>query len=154
MMGLTPWGRFCYTRGTMGLVSAGDAYNEKTDRALEGCSAFSKIVDDVLVHGKDRVSCLQNTCAILEACIEGRIKLGKKKAVLAAPEVVYAGYKVDEHGLRPDPARVEAIRYFPRPVNKTDLRSFFGLAEQMASFSMSKAAHLAPLRYLLARGQP
>ena len=150
---LTPWGRFCYTRGTMGLVSAGDAYNEKTDMALEGCQNMEKIVDDLLVYGRTRAECMLKTAAVLEACRQAKIKLGRKKARIAQDRVLFAGYVVDKDGLRPDPARLDAIRNFPRPRNKTDLRSFFGLAEQLAAFSMSKAMHLAPLRHLLTRGQ-
>ena len=77
---ITPWGRFCYTRATMGLVSAGDYYNEKTDQALADCRALAKIVDDVLVHGKTEAECMVNTAAVLETCLARRIKLGRKKA--------------------------------------------------------------------------
>ena len=61
---------------------------------------------------------------------------------------------MDGRGLRPDPERLRAIAGFPRPENRTDLRAFFGLAEQLASFSKDKARHLGPLRFLLQKGQP
>ena len=103
---------------------------------------------------KTRSECMLATAAVLEACRRSRIKLGRNKAVIAEPAVKFAGYVVDEAGLRPDPDRLQAIKAFPRPANKTDLRSFFGLAEQLAAFNMSKAGYLTPLRYLLQRGQP
>ena len=52
---MTPWGRYKYTRATMGLVSTGDEYNYRMDVALRpNLGTVSKIVDDVLIHGSGR----------------------------------------------------------------------------------------------------
>ena len=151
----TPWGRFAYTRATMGLAPAGDVYNQKTDAILEACGGgFTKIVDDIVIFGKDRQECIENTCIVLQRCSEKGIKLGKKKAVLAQESVHFAGYVVDGYGLKPDPSRLAALRQFPTPKSRTDLRALFGLAEQLAEFAKSKSAALEPLRYLLSRGRP
>ena len=57
----TPWGRFAYTRGTMGLAPAGDEYNRKTDVIFEVCSDFTKIVDDICCFGQSRAECVLST---------------------------------------------------------------------------------------------
>ena len=72
----TPWGRFAYTRGTMGLAPAGDEYNRKTDQILEACGdAYTKIVDDVCCYGSDYGQCILNTSLVLERSGERGIKL-------------------------------------------------------------------------------
>ena len=52
------------------------------------------------------------------------------------------GYTVDQRKLR-------AISEFPVPQNLTDLRSFMGLVNQLASFSPDTASAASPLRDLL-----
>ena len=151
----TPWGRFAYTRATMGLAPAGDAYNMKTDEILLACGGgYSKIVDDVLCYGASRSECVENTCVVLQRCAEKGIKLGRSKAVISQESVQFAGYVVDGYGLKPDPARLAALRNFPRPQNRTDLRALFGLCEQLAEFAKAKTSALEPLRYLLSRSHP
>ena len=40
----TPWGRFKYLRGAMGLVSTGDIYGQKGDEAFHGMPGIGKVV--------------------------------------------------------------------------------------------------------------
>ena len=61
----------------------------------------------------------------------------------------FGGYIIDADGFRPDPDLTRAIRLFPKPENVTDLRSFFGLCQQVGSFSDKIAAALDPLSPLL-----
>ncbi len=60
---------------------------------------------------------------------------------------------LDERGFRPEPGLTEAIRNFPRPTNITDIRSFFGLCQQVGNFSDQLSASLAPLAPMLNSGQ-
>ena len=67
-------------------------------------------------------------------------------------EVIFAGYIIREDGYEIDPKLNEALRSFPRPENITDLRSFFGLANQTCNFSDSIAEIMDPLKPLLKKG--
>ena len=46
---LTPWGRFMFRRGTMGLNATGDEYCRRGDEALGDLPNTVKVVDDVLL---------------------------------------------------------------------------------------------------------
>lgn len=151
---ITPWGRFVHERATMGLSSSSDEYNRRGDAAVEGLEAVSKIVDDVLVFAKTFPEHQAAVRAFLERCREHSITLNRKKTRLGQAQVKFAGFLVGRDGVSADPAKLRAIREFPRPTNITDLRSFLGLVEQLAGFSREVAATMAPLRPLLSAKQP
>ena len=52
-------------------------------------------------------------------------------------------------GVEPDPDRLAAIRNFPSPTNLTTLRSFLGLANQLALFVPDAAHCTVKMRQLM-----
>ena len=76
------------------------------------------------------------------------ITLNPEKFVFAQEEVNWAGIKIGKRSVEPLEEHVEAIRNFPKPVNITDMRSFFALIEQVAPYYAIKP-HLVPFRELL-----
>ncbi len=145
----TPWGRFKHLRATMGLTSAGDVYNQKTDAALAGMPGTEKIVDDVLLYDDTLPEHLDHVRKFLETCRSAGITLNPGKFQLAQHSVNFAGYIVGTSGIKADPEKIKAITHFPKPTNITDLRSFLGLVEQLAGFSSEVSATMQPLRPLL-----
>ena len=146
---ITPWGRFQYLRNPQGLISAGDEYNRRTDAAFAHLNNFVKVVDDGLVHGqtfREHVADVRNT---LLCARENGITFSLKKFVFASHEVDYCGYILNSAGFTVDPAKTAAIRDFPTPSNRTDLRSFLGLVNQCSEFSSRLSAVGTPLRPLL-----
>ena len=75
--------------------------------------------------------------------------MNKKKFVFAQTEVEYCGFTVSEHGYTVSGQLVEALRDFPIPVSKQDVRSFCGLLQQFEAFSLGLTDWLVPLRWLL-----
>lgn len=137
----------------MGLIAVGDFYCMAMDRLLQPIlDLLLKVIYDTLLRFKTHANCVLNLVTLLELCLLAGIKLGRKKAIVAAPELLFGGYLVSEHGHRPDPARLQALAQFPVPQSKTDLRSFFGLAEQLLAFAMLKTEVLQLLPFLLQAG--
>ena len=69
--------------------------------------------------------------------------------MFGAESVDFCGYQVSEDGWVVDDAKVLAIADFPIPANRTDLRSFMGLVNQVSEFTPKLAELTAPLRGLL-----
>ena len=67
----------------------------------------------------------------------------------AQASVGFAGFTLSADGYRIDQSITEAISSFPTPASRTDLRSFFGLANQLSASTATVAELLAPLRPLL-----
>jgi hypothetical protein len=78
----------------------------------------------------------------------------RKKTVYANTTAIFAGYEISADGFRPHPELARTIREFPRPSNVTDLRSFYGLCQQVGNFSDKIAAASAPLSPLLKKISP
>ena len=125
-----------------------------TDEALRAVAHFTaKVVDDLCIWGSTKEECEQRTRAVLDCCKAANIKLNIKKADVVKQEVKFAGMIVSKDGIRADPDLLAGLREFPTPKDKTDLRAFFGLAEQVAKFTNQKSALVEPLRVLLNKDQ-
>ena len=48
---------------------------------------------------------------------------------------VYSGFLISEDSIEPLPRYLEAIRSFPTPRSTTDIRSWFGLVNQVANYA-------------------
>ena len=77
------------------------------------------------------------------------VGFNRAKTTFAEPTCKFAGYVLSEEGFRPIPDLTRDIREFPEPRNVTDLRSFFGLCQQVGNFSSKIATAIAPLSPLL-----
>ena len=52
-MFITEFGRYRYLRAPMGLMSSGDEFCARTNKALSGIPGVHKLVDDILVYGEN-----------------------------------------------------------------------------------------------------
>ena len=133
----------------MGLLSTGDEYNRRGDIAMLGLSNVQKVVDDLLVDTDTFREHVERLIQILHRCREHRITLNVNKFLFAKGVVDFVGYKVSRQGIEADPKKISAIRDFPVPTNVTELRSFFGLVNQLGQFSTKVSCAAEPLRPLL-----
>ena len=73
----------------------------------------------------------------------------KDKFYFAEETVEFAGFEVHRDGFRPLERIIAAIEEFPMPRNITDIRSWFGLVNQV-SYAFAQAEVMTPFRELLA----
>lgn len=88
--------------------------------------------------------------ALFDRAAAHNVVINTSKLVFAQPAVKFGGYFVDGNGFRPDPEPMRAIRELPRSFFITDIRSFFGLCQQVGHFSAQLSAALVsplPLRF-------
>ena len=76
-----------------------------------------------------------------------------EKFAFARETVEFAGFEITSKGIRPTAKYVESIKNFPTPTNISDVRSWFGLVNQVA-YSFVKITHMAPFRHLLSESKP
>ena len=67
-------------------------------------------------------------------------------------EVDFAGFTISRTSVLPCNRYLETIRDFPQPRNITDIRSWFGLVNQVA-YAFSMAERMQPFRALLKLGE-
>ena len=146
---ITPWGAYRFRRNAMGLISAGDEHNRRGDEALAGLENVQKVVEDVLIYDTNLEAHVGRVREVIRRCSEHGITLHPGKFVFGMPSVSYCGFKLSADGYRVDDHLVKALHSFPVPTNRTDVRSFCGLVQQLQAFSPSLTPMLAPIRSLL-----
>ena len=88
----------------------------------------------------------------LDVCGWNGITLNPEKFVFSSPVVDFAGFTITMDSILPSPKYSDAIQNFPVPRNIHNIRSWFGLANQV-SYAFSMAERMLLFRSLLKAGQ-
>jgi hypothetical protein len=132
----------------MGLSATSDDWCRKSDFVIKGNENATKIVDDILCWGATMQELMTKLDTILLRCKAISINLSIQKFKISK-EVAFAGYLVMQGAIKPSPERAIALKEFPGLQNIHELRSFLGLAQQLAGFIPDLAHASEPLRHLL-----
>ena len=146
---ITPFGRFCYIKSPFGISSISEHYNRRMDEALHGLPRIVHLVDDCLIVPQNKAQHEEDVRRFLHRCRDQGIALNGTKFVYAQEKVTFAGLQLTRNGSTIDPQLLQAIRDFPTPTNRTDIKSFFGLINQLSPFTDKIAEVSKPLRPLL-----
>ena len=153
MIFITPFGQFKYLHAPYYSISSiSEHYNQRMDEAFAGMHNFRKVVDDVFIYDEDKTENIKHIQQFLHHCEENHIALNREKFRFCQTEVSFAGFELSPDGYTVSKYITDAISKFPTPSSRTDLRSFFGLVDQLASSTNELATVLAPLRPLLSTG--
>ena len=66
---------------------------------------------------------------------QANLKVKPSKSDLFSTQVHYLGHVISAAGVMPDPAKVEAVREWPVPINQTEVQSFIGLSSCFRRFA-------------------
>ena len=144
---IIPFGRFKYLRAPYGISSISEHYNRHREEALADLLGFHRIVNDIAIcDGDDHIA---NVRGFVQHCADKQIALNPQKCIFGATEVTFAGFRLSQESYQVDKSITDAISQFPKSTNRTELRSFFGLANQLSSIVNTIATLLTPLRLLL-----
>ena len=126
---ITPFGRYAFCRLPFGISSAPEIFQRKMSTLLEGLDGVEVIMDDILVHGRNREEHDARLNAVLMITNESGLKFNRKKCVFRKTELTYFGHLIGDDGIKPDPERVEALLELSRPNNVSELRTVLGIRE-------------------------
>jgi len=71
---------------------------------------------------------------VLQLLRERQLYAKFKKCEFWLEKVGFLGHIITKEGISVDPAKIEAIKDWPRPTNVTEVRSFLGLARYYLRF--------------------
>ena len=150
---VTEWGRYRYCRAPQGFHASGDAYTRRFDDITCDVERVARCIDDSLLWDYGIEDCFWHTYDYLKHCSDNGIVFNVKKFVFAEETCEFAGFELTQDGYRPPKRILESISSFPTPTSVTDVKSWFGLVNQVAyAFSMSST--MAPFRELLKKNAP
>ena len=132
---ITPFGRWRYTRAPQGFLSSGDGYNRRFEAILTDFERKERCVDDTIHYDDDLAEHWWRTIDLLILVGRSGIVLNPDKFVFAQKSIEFAGFQISESSIEPLPKYLSAIRDFPTPTSTTDIRSWFGLVNQVANYA-------------------
>ena len=150
---VTPIGRFRYKRAPQGFLSSGDGYNRCFDTILADFNRKERIVDDTLHYDTDLTEHWWRTIDLLTLIGNSGVVVNPKKFQFAQKEVDFAGFRITPDRVEPLPKYFNAIRNFPTPSSTTDIRSWFGLVNQVSNYAQLRD-HMEPFRKFLSPRTP
>ena len=107
----------------MGCHNASKECNERVTEILQGCEGAVHIKDDVVVHGKGEEHD-RNLDAVLKRMEEKGLTLRREKCEFGKSEIKWFGMIFSKDGMSPDPEKVKIIKEWPRPEDKSAVKSF------------------------------
>ena len=144
----TPWGLFRYKRAPQGFLSSGDGYNRRFDDLTAHIPRTERCVDDTLQHDVDLEEHWWRVIEYVDLCGRSGIVLNPEKFQFSQPAVNFAGFKITKDSVEPLPKYLDAIAGFPTPKSTTDIRSWFGLINQVSHYGQLRDM-MAPFRKFL-----
>jgi len=131
----SPIGRFRWLRLPFGIKSAPEIYQRIMDGMIAGIDGAFAIIDDILIMGKNVEEHDRILKEVVSRATSHNLKLNFDKCLIRQASVPYMGHLVTEHGLKPDPKKIEAIANMRPQLTKKEfvdslvsfstLRSFF-----------------------------
>ena len=147
---ITEEGRFRYCVAPQGYLASGDGYNQRYDDIIADVRRKTKCVDDVIMWDDDD-SIEEHWWRIVDYLAlvgSNGITLNPKKFQFCQREVSFAGFRITQDDVKPLPKYLDAILNFPRPSAISDIRSYFGLVNQVSHYA-KLTGMMAPFKPLL-----
>jgi len=133
-------GRYRWCCLPFGLSASSEIIQKHLHHALENLEGVLCIADDILVCGKGQndneatSNHDENLEKLLRGCLDYGIVLNADKMKLHQKEVPYMGNLPSSDGLKPDPAKVEAVTKMPRPDDVEGVQRLYGFVNYLVKF--------------------
>jgi len=122
----TPFGLFEFCYMPFGLRNAAQTFQRFINEVIHELDFCYAYIDDILVASTSEEQHRTHLRQLFARLSEYGVKVNPAKCVLGQKEVQFLGYLVSAEGTRPLPAKIEAIKNFPKPTNAKQLRQFLG----------------------------
>lgn len=128
----------------MGLMNSPSTFQETMDEVFAPVSAFCvAYLDDIIIFTKNGgAEHWAAVRAVLEIVRKFEFKLNGGKCKFARSTLKFLGFVVSKNTLEIDPEKTAAIKLFPRPKNKRELRRWVGMATWLHSFVPCFGLHM------------
>ena len=110
----------------MGNCLSSNTWLQESVKVIEGLYGVIKLVDNMLIGGRDYAQLADRFKALLKRCRKAGMTLASNK-VQVGSRVSFASYFIKGTTQYPSPKKVEAMTKFPLPIIQKELRRWMGL---------------------------
>ncbi|XP_037036075.1 uncharacterized protein K02A2.6-like [Bradysia coprophila] len=144
-------GLFQFNRLPFGVKIASAVFQQIVDAMIAGLDRTCGYQDDITVNGRTIEEHNRNLIALFERIKEFGFSIRHHKCEFLMTEIEFLGFIIDEHGRRPNPAKIQAIVDMPEPHDVTTVKSFLGMINHYSKFVKEMKNLRAPLDRLLCK---
>ena len=142
---ITPFGLFEFVRMPFGLKNSAQTFQRLMDSVLRGLPRIYVYLDDILVASENEEQHCRDLTTLFDTLEDNRLIVNKAKCVFGVGSLEFLGHQISDKGVKPAPAKVDAIRHFPSPETAQELRRVLGMIYFFHRFIPHAAAVLTPL---------
>ena len=147
----TPYGQFQFKMLPFGLSGAPSSFQRLMDKLIKGCEGFaSAYLDDLVVFSNSWQEHLSQLRAVLNRIKEAGLTVKVGKCQFGTSKCVYLG----NGSVEPELSKLQAVKTFPLPEKKRQVRGFLGLTGYYRRFIPDYASQAAPLTDLTRKSAP
>ena len=148
----TPFGRYHFTVIPFGVVFAQEVFHKTVHKKFHDLPRCETDIDGILIWGRTLEEHDHNLERVLNRVTDINMTLSKDKCQFRQTKITYLGETLTAHGVKttgPDETKVEAIKNYPKPMNKHDVERLLGMVNFIAKFAPNISDVTAPLRELI-----
>ena len=124
----TPFGLFQFNAMPFGLQGAPGTFQRMMDSLLRGLSSYiAAYLDDLVTFSTSWKEHIKHVGVVMERLRSAGLTARPKKCQFGMARCLYLGYEVGSGTVHPEESKIEAVRSFPTPKTKKELRQFLGL---------------------------
>ena len=151
----TPHGLYEFTVLPFGLKTAGVTFTRMMDTMLKGTEGFAvAYLDDVVIYSVTYEEHLKHLEIVFEKLSKANLVAKPSKCQVRDAKVPYLGHLVGAKTMKPLESKLEAIRLFPRPETKKEVRSFLGLTGYYNKYIRNYSTIAVPLTDAIKKKMP
>lgn len=147
----TEFGHHEFLRMPFGLKNAPATFQRVMDQILRGLVNKTCLVylDDIIIFSTSLQEHITNIKEIFNRLRDAGLKIQLDKSEFIKREVAYLGHIVTPEGVKPNPAKIKAIKAYPIPKTTKEIKGFLGLLGYYRKFIPDFAKLTKPLTLCL-----
>ena len=144
----SPFGKYEYVKVPFGLAQAPVYFQELMTGVLKDLPFAMAYLDDIIISNSTPEEHLQHIKTVFEKLCHAKLSMKLSKCHFFAKEIQYLGHILGMEGIKPVPAKTEAIKAMHPLVNPKQVRAFLGLVGYYRKFIKNFAKIAKPLTML------
>lgn len=150
---VTPDGLYHYRVMPFGMKNAPATFQRLVNSIIRGLEGTYAYIDDILVVGTTWTEHLTRLEELLRSLRETGLTINLAKSEFGKATVMNLGHVGGQGQTKPSEAKIEAIKNYPAPVSRKELRRFLGMAGFFRKFSPNFSTLASPLTNLVSPKQ-